>query len=143
MTPGVVFYACGLLLVLIIVRHIAVTFIHHRRARRLHCRDLPVRKNGFPFGLPGLRRLLRADSEHRFPQYLQELNEEMKSKFGRHTQTVDSYKLGQRQIMTTDPVNVRAILAGQFKDFGLGRHRNDCLALLQGYGVVSMHESSL
>jgi hypothetical protein len=139
---GLVVYTTGLLVLLFVVRHVVLVVVHRQRARRLKCRDLPVRSNGFPFGLPSLRRLLRADSERRFPQYLQEINKEDKLKFGRHTQTVDSYMLGQRQIMTTDPANVRAILAGQFKEFGLGRNRNNCLALLQGYGVVNPRESA-
>ncbi|KAJ8108902.1 hypothetical protein OPT61_g7846 [Boeremia exigua] len=56
---------------------------------------------------------------------------------GRTIMTFALKVLGQRSYFTNDPKNVQAVLATQFKDFGLGWLRNASFGQLLGNGIFS------
>jgi hypothetical protein len=80
---------------------------------------------------------LKADQEKRFPDYLIDQSKVMQVQEGRVVQTTQLTILGQRRIITHDPANLKAVLATQFKEFGLGHDRVSNFNPLLGHGIVS------
>jgi hypothetical protein len=80
------------------------------------------------FGLDILVPYLKAFSQSR----LLEWTRSTVSTYGR---TVSWLCLGKQAVLTYDPVNVKAILSGQFEDFGLGETRKVGWEPLFGNGI--------
>jgi hypothetical protein len=55
----------------------------------------------------------------------------------RYVSTFILRNLGRDNLFTADPKNIQALLATQFKDFGLGPARHANLHQLLGTGIVS------
>src|SRR4051812_259625 len=66
---------------------------------------------------------------------LPEFNRNMYKKFGN---TFKIRLLGQHSYSTVEPRNVQALLATQFKDFGLGAFRHDVFFPLLGDGIFTL-----
>lgn len=120
-----------------IIGYVYVELNHSRRARRLRCKPPPRAHAGFPFGIKTLLASLKADQEKRFPDYLIDQSKVMQVQEGRVVQTTQLTILGQRRIITHDPANLKAVLATQFKEFGLGHDRVSNFNPLLGHGIVS------
>ena len=90
----------------------------------------PVASGGGPFGLIGLYRLIKAVNKGKLCSFLQDESDRFGSTYMRHG-------LGSDLIMTTDPENVKAILATQFADFGLGERHKSLYPLL-GDGIFTL-----
>lgn len=84
-----------------------------------------------PFGIPGFLFLLRASKKNRLAETL----EEVFHSTGRLT--VRRQVLGRFAVSTMDPENIKAILATQFKEFGLGNRKLQLHPLL-GEGVFTL-----
>ncbi|KAF2001063.1 cytochrome P450 [Amniculicola lignicola CBS 123094] len=110
---------------------------HRRRAHELHCADPPRVRTADPIGIINIRAMLKADKESRMPQYLCERYEASCEREGKRLGTFCQNILGSWSVFTTEPENIKAILASQFKEFGLGDTRNNNFAPLLGHGIFS------
>lgn len=86
-------------------------------------------------GLGVLRSSLAAAAEGSFPFYFVSSRDKVSQHYGRTVRTHTSMLGGNRFITTTDPRNVKAILASQFDHFGLDSRRPSFEPLL-GPGIV-------
>lgn len=59
-----------------------------------------------------------------------------KRRFEKYGDTYSAVTLGSKIIMTRDPENIKAMLATNFKDFGIGR-RFETLGALLGQGIFT------
>lgn len=121
-----------------IIASIVVTRRHAAIARQLNCQPAPNMKLS-PFDFAGLQHILnimKADKQGRIPQYLQDRFGATGAKHGRVVSTVSSNLMGSNAHFTIEPKNIQAVLATQFKDFGLGKKRNANFSTLLGHGIV-------
>lgn len=118
---------------------------YQRRQKALAAGCLPApHYGGSPFSwlaLDTVRTSIAADNEKRFPDLIMERHEEMTQRLGgpnkRYIDTFAINMLNEEMYVTCDPKNIQALLATQFKDFGLGDARNGNFAPLLGHGIVS------
>ena len=118
-----------------IIYSIIATFLQNRRdaakAQELGCKPAPQLVNRWPLGLEHIKDSFAADKAQRFPDFGCEWYAEMGNRT--HTYSV----LGSTNYMTNDPKNVQAILATQFKDFGLGHLRRNNFFPMFGNGIFT------
>jgi hypothetical protein len=129
------FWLSGLLLVAKVISYIVNENAHRKRAKQLGCKPCSKARVGF-FGIPQVMKSIRADSEKRFPDFLVEQSKLASEREGRLVTTTEATLLGQKRFITQDPANVKAVLATQFKEFGLGKDRIDNFAPVLGHGIV-------
>jgi hypothetical protein len=112
------------------------------KAREWGCKRLPRLPCADPFGFQLSRQLLKADKEKRMPEYQIERAEEMCLREGRVCHTYEVKMLpGRTNFVTSEPENVKALLATQFKDFGLSDLRILDFTPMLGRGIVSLINS--
>jgi hypothetical protein len=126
----------GLILVvsyvtLYLVRSLVNSYRHAANARRLGAETPHEKVNKLPFGIDHLKRLTAADNEDRIP------NEIMKIFTEEGKDTFQHYFLGKRQLFTTHPRNIQAILATQFYDFEIPENRANSFWPLLGRGIFT------
>jgi len=119
-----------------IIYRIALSLIVSRRhataARRLGCQpSYRIGKND-AFGILNIWKLIQADKEFRIPQYLKHRTE-----YNKNITTTSHRSMGTVVHFTVEPRNIQAILATQFKDFGLGERRIGNFSPLLGHGIFS------
>lgn len=102
-----------------------------RQEKVLGCRRPHRQHNKLPFGIDYLWTVLKADREHRVPQELLKICRDTK-----HATFVHQCA-GNDSIVTSDPKNVQAILALQFKDFSLGSRRSQNFYPMLGNGIFT------
>ena len=113
------------------VSQLAKSRRHASRATAWGCRK-PYRKhNMFPFGIDQLAALLKADQENRVPQKLLQIS--LDTGHATFVQSVGGFEA----IVTSDPKNVQAVLALQFKDFELGSLRRKNFFPMLGNGIFT------
>lgn len=112
-------------------RYISAERIHRRRANELGCGEPVQNPYRWAFGIVQIVNALRATRKHVFPDFLLERS--------KAAITAQMSFLGQRRIFTCDPAIIKAVLATQFKEFGLGDDRINNFAPLLGHGIVSLH----
>lgn len=114
-----------------------LTELHYRKeAKRLGCEPAYRFK---PFDFQGIRNvynLISADKEARVPQYFKGRVDRACAEEGKIITTYAMEVLGAPSIFTLNPKNVQAVLATQFKDFGLGERRTAIFSPLLGHGIV-------
>ena len=126
-----------------LVYQIVSLILQYRRqaikARELGCKRPPSIPCADPFGIQLARLLIKADNEKRMTQYQVDRAEEMSVREGRlcHTYSV-KIPPGRTNFVTSEPENVKAILATQFKDFGLPNLRILDFIPMLGRGIVSL-----
>jgi len=107
-------------------------WLRERKFVQTHgCKKPVVLKNSLPFGLE--RYFLLVDSVDR--EVLPEFNRDLHKTVGN---TYEVSMLGMTTIQTTEPRNVQAILATQFKEFGLGPTRYGSFHPLLGDGIFTL-----
>jgi hypothetical protein len=112
---------------------------HHRNAaKKLGCEPAHQFKGFDIQGIRNVMRIIKADKESRVPDFLKARVDDACALEGKNITTFDQNLLGARGFFTIDPKNVQAVLATQFKDFGLGERRNGNFAPLLGHGIVSV-----
>jgi hypothetical protein len=109
---------------------------HVQNARKWHCGAIPSYPSDI-LGISTLKEVLRADKEKLIPVLTQQRVEKMTAREGRYVSTFRFRQMGRELIFTSDPKNMQAILATQFKDFELGSPRRNALHSLLGSGIVS------
>lgn len=115
-----------------------LTELHYRKeAKRLGC-EPPYRFKLLDVqGIRNVMRIIAADKKSAVPQYIKNRVDNACAEEGKTITTFGMKVLGSPSVFTTDPKNVQAILATQFKDFGLGKRRNGNFSPLLGYGIFS------
>ncbi|KZM22613.1 uncharacterized protein EKO05_0009710 [Ascochyta rabiei] len=128
---GVSFVLYKLIAVVLTERH------HRNAAARLGCEPAHQSKI-FDFqGIRNVSRMIAADKQSRFPDYLKARVDTACAEEGKTITTFYQKVLGTRSAFTVDPKNIQAVLATQFKDFGLGERRNGNFSPLLGQGIFS------
>jgi hypothetical protein len=115
---------------------------HRRRAKELGCKPCYKARVGF-FGIPQVIKSIQADREKRFPDFLMEQSALASERAGRPVTTTEATLLGQKRFITQDPANVKAVLATQFKEFGLGEDRINNFAPVLGHGIVCISAENI
>lgn len=113
---------------------------HAKNARELGC-EPTHNPNGWDiWGVVAVWKMLQADKKALFPAHIKQRFEDATKAQNRQINTLSSPQLGSPFLMTTEPKNIQAMLATQFKDYGLGERRNVNFFPLLGHGIVSMVE---
>lgn len=115
-----------------ILQKVWIGFAHKRRARALGCKDAYRRKGTFPLGIPHVRRALAALQRQDFLTDEMDVYTEMGC-----PGTWRQQNIGTEFHITSDPENIKAILATQFKEFELGPQRYNVFAPLLGRGIFT------
>ncbi|KAJ8114336.1 hypothetical protein OPT61_g3762 [Boeremia exigua] len=126
-----------------VVAFVAYSFIssaftsrrHAATARTLGCEPAPIENWPDPFALVNLFRTMWAFSNNRILEYMRGTFDDTSA-----LRTVTTYEtriLGDKVFFTSDPKNIQAMLATQFKDFELGQVRRGSFAPLLGHGIFS------
>ncbi|PIA93571.1 Cytochrome P450 52A13 [Cercospora beticola] len=129
---AVVLAACGILLLLRVVSSFVKKYRQSIKAKELGCEPPSVEPTSWPLGIDIVRNMMKADKEQRTPDLIVERFNRMK----RYTFLVKV--LGQSNIITADPDNIKAILATQFNDFRMGRAREENLKLVLGRSIFTV-----
>jgi len=95
------------------------------------------------FGLKQLKSLQEADKKKLFPDLLIEREGTMSKIYGREVSTFKFQVLGQTLYFTSDPENIKAMLATQFHDYDLGTARRGNMIRTLGDGIVSAVHTAL
>lgn len=89
-------------------------------------------------GLTVMVKGLKAIRNKTYPDWMLARLDQTAEKYGHTIATIQvSQPFFRRTIYTIEPQNLQAILATQFKDFGLGIGRTDNFVPLLGHGIVS------
>ncbi|KAL6707423.1 hypothetical protein ACN47E_004202 [Coniothyrium glycines] len=124
-----------------IIYRVAASVIDTRRhaavAGRLGCQPAYRIKDRTPFSLHSVWKVLKADKQFRVPQYLKDRFDNISREEGRNVTTISQRIIGAEAHFTIEPRNIQAVLATQFKDFGLGERRNGNFSPLLGHGIFS------
>ncbi|KAF7198095.1 Cytochrome P450 52A12 [Pseudocercospora fuligena] len=118
-----------------ILNIIVTRFQNASRARQLGCQDPPMFPNCGFLGLKHVKLLQAADEKNMFPDFMEERSNIMSKETGRVCSTFTSYLLGQTIYFTSDPENIKAMLATQFPDFDLGPIRHAIMGEVLGEGI--------
>lgn len=110
---------------------------HAANARRLGCQPAYQVKDRSPLSIHSVWKVLQADKEFRVPQYLKDRMDRFSKEEHRTIATISQRVMGAQAYFTMEPRNIQAVLATQFKDFGLGERRNGNFSPLLGHGIVS------
>ncbi|KGQ04548.1 hypothetical protein BB8028_0008g01840 [Beauveria bassiana] len=118
---------------LYILQQLWIEYSHRQRARALGCKAPYLRQGKLPLSVDHLYKALTALKEDEF------LNLEVRThaEIPGGLSTFHQASLGRKILMTTDPENIKAMLATQFKDFGLGPIRYNVLEPLLGRGIFT------
>jgi hypothetical protein len=108
---------------------------HAQNARRLGCGSIPLYPSD-PLGISVLKEALAADKAKKLLPMVERRVALMSDHEGRYVTTFRFRQMGRENYFTTDPKNIQAILATQFKDFELGAPRRQALHPLLGAGIV-------
>jgi cytochrome P450 len=106
-----------------------IAYKHRQLARSLSCKPAHVAPSG-PFGLVAFYQGTQAVKERTWLPWTE-------AEFRKHGNTFMRPVLGRDIFMTCEPENVKAILATQFTDFGLGNRYQHFMPLL-GDGIFTL-----
>lgn len=120
------------IITLYLVQQLWIEYSHRRRASALGCKPAYLRQGWLPFSVDQVYKAINSLKENDF------LNAEVRiyNEIGRRT-TFQQSSLGRHFHVTTEPENIKAMLATQFKDFGLGPIRYNVLEPLLGRGIFT------
>lgn len=108
------------------------------RAKELGCQPPPTYPSTRILGLNHLTQMQAADKEQMFPDMLQARQDYISELNGRLVPTHRAVMLGQEMYFTSDPENIKAMLATQFNDFYLGPARRGNMIATLGDGIVCL-----
>jgi hypothetical protein len=113
---------------------------HAIKSRKLACEPAPLWP-ATQLGISTIKQMMAAQKAGRFPTYLREREEVLSTAKNRPVHTMRLSILGNEAHFTSDPKNIQALLATQFKDFGLGSARIGNFGPLMGDGIVGTGRS--
>lgn len=109
-----------------------------RKAAALGCKPTPVWRSWDLLGLGWSKVMIKAMKECRLSLQFDAFTKEMSAREGREVKTFQlAIPPGLHHFFTTDPRNLQAVLATQFKDFQLPLGRLAAFEKLLGQGIVS------
>ena len=111
------------------LRYFVQQYNHYQKAKSLRCETPTSGKGGF-LGIPGFIRLSKAVKEKRWVEYIAE-------QYTLYGNTLVQKFLSRTIFSTIEPENIKALLATQFKDFGLGTRHREFYPLL-GDGIFTL-----
>ena len=97
----------------------------------------PTYPCGF-LGLSYMKALRNAAKQNLLASFMEERCSVMLGRVGRRCHTFMTNVLGQDVLIVGDPVNLQAIFATQFTDFGVGHLRQAAISGCIGHGIVSV-----
>ena len=113
---------------------------HLIKSRKLECAPAPLWPATF-LGISTIKQMMQAQKQGRFPAYLSDREGILSDSENRPVHTMRFSILGNEAHFTSDPKNIQALLATQFKDFGLGSARIGNFGPLMGDGIVSIKKT--
>lgn len=113
------------------------TWRHTQKSRKLGCEAAPLYPSQDPFGVSTLLETLDAAREKLLPQLAERRVAFLSRRHDRYVSTFRICQAGRENLLTADPKNIQAMLATQFKDFGLGDMRRNVANPVVGHGIVS------
>jgi hypothetical protein len=119
-----------------IVAYLLTERYYRNEAIRLGCEPAHRFKLVDFQGIRTVSRMIAADKKFQIPEWLKIRIDDARADKGNNITTFSQKILGTRSMFTVDPKNVQAVLATQFKDFGLGEKRNVNFSALLGQGIV-------
>jgi hypothetical protein len=124
------------LLSLLIVSFVISSFFsnryHARKARELGCQPAPQRPHRLPLGIDLVWQIFQADKENVVPSYFLDFYRNFS-----HATWIQNF-LGTMVYVTSDPKNIQALLATQFKDFEIGETRRANMFPMLGNGIFTV-----
>lgn len=109
-----------------------------RKATALGCKSVPFWRARDVLGITWSLTMVKAMKENRLSQQFDSMFKEVQEREGRECTTFQAFlPPGQRFFFTSDPRNMQAVLATQFKDFQLPLSRLAAFRILLGQGIVS------
>ncbi len=109
-----------------------------RKAIALGCKPVPVWRVWDLFGINMTLTMTRGMSGNRLSEGIHDIVKEVQEREGRKCTTFQvCYPPGVLHFFTSDPRNVQAVLATQFKDFQMPSSRLAGFRQLLGQGIVS------
>lgn len=115
--------------VFLILRYVHQLYDHRKQARSLHCQP-PAEGYSILFGIPAFIRMSTAVKEKRWVEYIA-------SMYAEHGNTFAQTIFARRMVATIEPENIKALLATQFDEFGLGTRHKEFYPLL-GDGIFTL-----
>lgn len=128
LSPAIVFLL-GAYVSFLIVRSIIQQYHHRQLARSLRCEPTTRGGGGF-LGIYGFFKLSKAVKEKRWVEFIAD-------QYKTYGNTVRQVFLTRTIISTIEPENIKALLATQFKEFGLGTRHREFYPLL-GDGIFTL-----
>lgn len=125
-----------------LLRSFYSTWHHAQKARSIGCGEPPVYPGRDPFGISILLETLEAAREKLLPQLAERRMAFLSRQHDRYVFTFRMCQAGRQNLFTADPKNIQAMLATQFKDFGLGDTRRNVADPVVGHGIVSASPAS-
>ncbi|KAJ5177047.1 uncharacterized protein N7482_002924 [Penicillium canariense] len=113
------------------------TWHHAQKASRIGCGEVPLYSSQDPFGISTLLETLDAAREKLLPQLAERRMTFLSRKHDRYVSTFRMCQAGRENMFTADPKNIQAMLATQFKDFGLGDMRRNVANPVVGHGIFT------
>lgn len=142
MSTSLLLSAAAAALVLRLLYSLVESIRHASKARQLGCGSVPLYPSKDPLGISNLFESLEADKVKQIPKMTERRFQEVCDRENRDVLTFRIRQMGRETITTTDPKNIQAVLATQFKDFELGVMRQRSLHPLLGTGIVSNFKTS-
>ena len=93
---------------------------HAELAKNLGCKPVPVYPDKDPLGIYNIIQIIKSNNAGRLPHYVVERIETTSKQEGREVLTFKTHIFRNWLHFTSDPKNIQALLATQFKDFCLG-----------------------
>ncbi|KAJ5890297.1 Cytochrome P450 E-class CYP52 [Penicillium tannophilum] len=113
------------------------TWRHTQKSRKLGCEEAPLYPSQDPFGVSTLLETLDAAQEKLLPQLAERRVAFLSRRHDRYVSTFRICQAGRENLLTADPKNIQAMLATQFKDFGLGDMRRNVANPVVGHGIFT------
>lgn len=126
----------GALLLYKLSRAITTIIRHNRLSKQWNCHPPPTFPND-PTGISNAKELLAANDRGELPNLLESRLKMMSKREGHPVATMQLHVLRSWMFFTSDPKNIQALLATQFKDFELGSQRYGTFVSLLGNGIFS------
>ena len=128
----------GFALLLVYISYLALSRViqsrrHAQEAARLGCKPLYRAPHKLPLGVDFTYALRKADGNRRVPAFFVDYYES----HGRPNTWIQKHA-GNDIFITVEPKNIQAMLATQFKDFGLGRTRRPNMFPMLGDGIFTL-----
>ncbi|QQK45792.1 Cytochrome P450, E-class, CYP52 [Penicillium digitatum] len=116
---------------------VSTSWRHAQKARGIGCGEPPLYPSKDPFGISILLEILDAARNKLLPQLADRRVASLSQQHGRYASTFRLCQVGRDSLFTADPKNIQAILATQFKDFGLGDACRNVAHPVVGNGIMS------